>query len=106
MIIEVSSDLEDILPKYLDNRRKEINELKAFCDQQDFTSLKTRGHRLAGNAPSYGMPLLGELGRKIEQDALSQELSNMALYIAQMEEFLNNVQVEFVEEDECWDDDL
>ncbi|MBC77759.1 MAG: histidine phosphotransferase [Halobacteriovoraceae bacterium] len=102
MIIKVSSDLEDILPKYLQNRKQEVEELKSFLANKDFESLKVRGHRLAGNAPSYGMELLGSLGVKIEADAKREDLSNMGDYIQEIEEFLIQVEVEYVDDDEDW----
>ncbi len=102
MLIKVSIDLEDILPKYLENRRKEVDELKAFLTSKDLDSLKTRGHRLAGNAPSYGMEALGSLGVKIERDVQNNDLTNMEGYIQEIENFLNTVEIEYVDEDEDW----
>ena len=63
----IDDDLADLVPEYLKNRRLELGELKKLLEKGDFEMIQTLGHRLKGNAKSYGFEPLGKLGSHLEE---------------------------------------
>ncbi|MGH8481556.1 MAG: Hpt domain-containing protein [Nevskiaceae bacterium] len=51
------------------------------------------GHNLRGSAGAYGLPPLTEIGGRIEDAALKQDLAALAPAIAEMRRFLQAVKV-------------
>lgn len=95
MKIYIDKDLEDVFPGYLDNRHKELIELKTLIDNQDLGKLKVLAHRLAGNAGSYGLAFLSEVGSKMEADCLRNDLSRMNDYFFQIKTYLDELSYEY-----------
>lgn len=95
MKIFIDKDLEDVFPGYLDNRHKELVELKTLIDNQDLGKLKVLAHRLAGNAGSYGLAFLSEVGSKMEADCLKSDLSRMSDYYSQIKVYLEELSYEY-----------
>lgn len=58
--------IKKLLPTYLNNRLIEIDQLKQLYKNEDLEGIKRIGHKLAGNAGSYGLDELGQMGEKFE----------------------------------------
>jgi signal transduction histidine kinase/CheY-like chemotaxis protein len=95
--VVVDSTLEDIVPGYLENRRKEIAAFRTGLAKGDFGLLRTLGHRLKGSGGGYGFPALTEMGAAIESAALVQDPATIAGRVDELERFLADVRVEFKE---------
>lgn len=95
MKVIIDKELEEIFPDYLENRRKEIKDLKKFVEHQDFASLKVVAHRLAGNAGSYGLDELSRIGAQMEADSLKGDLRSIAKYVQDIETYLANLTFEY-----------
>ena len=44
--VKVAKDLEDLIPTFLTNRRKELDALRAALAAADFEQLRQLGHRM------------------------------------------------------------
>lgn len=95
-VIKVSKDIEDIFPFFLEERKKDIILLKEAFEKNDYNIIETIGHRLAGNAPGYGVNGLGEIGVQLEEASFKQNTSEVESLIYRYEKFLENMKVEFV----------
>lgn len=95
MKVYIDKDLEDVFPSYLDNRHKELVELKVLIDSQDLGKLKVLAHRLAGNAGSYGLSYLSEVGSKMEADCLKNDLTRMNDYFSDIKIYLEELSYEY-----------
>jgi HPt (histidine-containing phosphotransfer) domain-containing protein len=91
--VVVPAILMDLVPKYLENRKAEIHSLGEALAQRDFTAIKNVGHKLKGNAGSYGFTFLSELGLIIEKAAASQDVTALQNALASYENYLNRVRV-------------
>jgi HPt (histidine-containing phosphotransfer) domain-containing protein len=67
--VKVSRQLEDLVPGFLENRRKDLELLRAAIAVRDFTALSQIGHRLKGVGRSYGFDQISIMGEKIEAAA-------------------------------------
>lgn len=84
----IQKKMESLAPKYLESRRADLVVLKEALTKQDFTTIGRLGHRMKGNALTFGFPKLGEIGAELEESAENSHLSNAAAALAKMEEFL------------------
>ena len=92
-MVEISRDLEDIVPIFLNNREKDLQTLRDALTRQDFGTLQTLGHRMKGDGGGYGFDRITEIGATMEQAAKQQDGSLIAEQIVQLEEFLRRVSV-------------
>lgn len=95
-IIEVDSELKDILPGFLENRKKDILDLKAALANGDFKTIEKIGHRVSGSSGGYGFDELGRIAKDIELDCKAGKSENIAKLIQDFEEHLINAQIKFV----------
>ncbi len=91
--VEISRDLEDIVPIFLANRKKELPILRDALTTQNFNTLQTLGHRMKGDGGGYGFDHISEIGTGLETAAKQRHLSAIEQHIAQLEEFLKRVEV-------------
>jgi two-component system sensor histidine kinase/response regulator len=93
MPIEAPPGLEDIVPRYLANRRKEVPEMLGLLAASDFSRLASLSHNLKGTGRGYGFAELTRFGAALEH--LAQQKNSIALR-AQMNElgdYLDKVQL-------------
>ncbi len=91
--VGISRDLEDIVPIFLENRRKDLQTLRVAVGAQDFATLQTLGHRMKGDGGGYGFDAISQTGAKLESAAKQQDLPTIEHCIVQLEDFLNRVTV-------------
>ena len=62
----LSNEIKDLIPGYLVNRSKEIKLLSNLLSDCNLIDINKIGHKLAGNAGSYGLDELGKIGERLE----------------------------------------
>lgn len=95
-IIEVDSELKDILPGFLENRKKDIVDLKAALVKNDFKAIEKIGHRVSGSSGGYGFDELGKIAKSLELECKALKFDNIAKLINDFEENVVNAQIKFV----------
>lgn len=73
----LSDAIKSLLPDYLANREVELIRLKELLMQGDLIEIKKIGHKLAGNAGSYGLTELGNLGVNLEEAVKIEEAESL-----------------------------
>ena len=94
--VEIDKDLEPIFDSFLGNRKKDLDMLNDAISSSDFKTVETIGHKLAGNAGSYGLPDLGHIGGKLEDCAISQEIEKIKALYQDYKDYINNLEIKFV----------
>jgi HPt (histidine-containing phosphotransfer) domain-containing protein len=93
--VKVAKDLEDLIPTFLGNRRKELDALRAALVAADFEQLRQVGHRMRGVGNSYGFAQVSAIGKRIEDGARSGDKSLLEAQIADYGDFLSKVQIAY-----------
>ncbi|MBF0315722.1 MAG: Hpt domain-containing protein [Oligoflexia bacterium] len=93
--IYIDKDLEEITPVFLENRHKDLLLLEKYLQEKNFAEIAVIGHKLAGNAESYGHPELGEIGTKIESFAKMSDSSNIIKLKEQISTYLSTIVIAF-----------
>ena len=83
------NELAELVPEYLKNRKLELAELGKLLEASNFKKMETIGHRLKGNAKSYGFEDLGKLGARLELASKEKNSTQAFEVITEMEKFLN-----------------
>ena len=89
--VEISRDLEEIVPIFLANRQIDLSTLRSALTQQDFGTIQTIGHRLKGDGAGYGFEKVTELGAAMEIAAQQQDPLAIEQELLQLEDFLRQV---------------
>lgn len=92
-VIQVDLGLKDLIPEYLENRRKDILTIRDAMSHNDFDTITQLAHKFKGSGGGYGFTRLSELGRKIEKDSDKKDASSIQKSIADLEYYLNHIEV-------------
>ena len=95
IIVSIERDLEDIVPVFLNNRRKDLLTIRTALSQQDFETIKTLGHRMRGDGGGYGFDEIGRIGTIMETAAARGDRFTIDAQAKQLEDFLARVHVEY-----------
>ena len=93
--IKVDKDLEDIMPEFLEHRKKDLEILQNAINKSEFNEVRIIGHRLAGNAPSYGLDDLGPIGDKLEEAARNQDKQTIVKLINEYKAYIKDLKIVF-----------
>jgi HPt (histidine-containing phosphotransfer) domain-containing protein len=93
--VKVDKDLEDLIPTYMSNRRKELEALRAALAAADFERLRQLGHRMRGVGNSYGFDDVTDRGKLIEDGARAGDKAGLEKHIAQYGDYLSRVEIAY-----------
>src|SRR3954454_24693661 len=93
--VTVARDLEDLIPVFIKNRKKEVDTLRVALAAADFEQLRQLGHRMKGGGKSYGFNHVSTLGKYIEDGARSGDRASLEARIAEYAEYLSKVQIHY-----------
>jgi len=93
--VKVARDLEDLIPVFMSNRKKELDTLRVALASADFEQLRQLGHRMKGVGNSYGFNHVSTLGKYIEDGARSGDRAGLEARIAEYADYLSKVQIAY-----------
>ena len=93
--VTVARDLEDLIPVFMSNRRKELDTLRVALASADFDQLRQLGHRMKGVGYSYGFDHVSTLGKHIEEGARSGDRASLEARIGEYADYLAKVEIVF-----------
>ncbi len=93
IMIEMPAGLEDIVPGYLTNRKKEVSEMFDLVAASEYERVSILGHNLKGSARGYGFPDLIPMGLALEQSADQMDCGSLRAQIAALGSYLGRVQL-------------
>jgi HPt (histidine-containing phosphotransfer) domain-containing protein len=94
-LVVVDKDLEDLIPVFMSNRKKELEALRIALASADFDQRRQLGHRMKGVGNSYGFAQVSEIGKYVEEGARSGDRAALESTIAQYDDFLAKVQITY-----------
>jgi CheY-like chemotaxis protein len=93
--VVVDSSLEDIVPGYLDNRRKDVGVLRQALERGDFAAIRVLGHNMKGSGGGYGFAALTELGAALEKAALAGDAEAVRGRIDELAAYLGSLRIKY-----------
>jgi HPt (histidine-containing phosphotransfer) domain-containing protein len=93
--VVVAKDLEDLIPVFMGNRKKEVEALRVALAASDFEQLRQLGHRMKGVGNSYGFAHISDIGKVVEDGARSGDRASIEAVIADYRDYLSRVQITY-----------
>ena len=94
-LVTVQKDLEDLIPVFMSNRKKEVDALRIALAAADFEQLRQLGHRMKGVGNSYGFAQVSDFGKHIEDGARSGDRALLEATISKYGDFLGKVRISY-----------
>ena len=89
----VDQGLEEIIPGFLENRRRDVQTLEAALQNSNLAQIEIIGHRMRGDGGGYGFDAISMIGAALEQAAAREDRSAIRRHIAELIDFLARVTV-------------
>jgi len=91
----VDSDLEDLIPGFLENRMQDLEKLQQAAKRGDFGTLQSIGHSLKGVGGGYGFDRMSKIGEGIENAGRTSDLEAANGRVAELADYLSRLNIVF-----------
>ena len=91
--VTLTRDFEDLVPLFVENRRKELESLRSALAAGRYDKLQQLGHRMKGVGSTYGFDRVSILGGLIADGATATNREALEARIAEYAEYLARVRV-------------
>ena len=71
--VSIDPELEDLVPGFLENRRKDVTTLAVAVHSKDVKTVRLLGHRMKGDGGGYGFQEISTIGEALEQAAIKED---------------------------------
>lgn len=95
MVVKIDPDLEDLIPGFMENRRKDIASILDALERGDFETVRSLGHSLKGVGGGYGFHVVSEMGALMENAARGGDEAAIRRHVDSLSLYLDGVQLEF-----------
>jgi len=93
IVVEVDPDLEELIPGYLKNRQKDIEEIREALNNKDFELIQRMGHTMKGSGGGYGFDFISAVGLSLEEGANETSVEKIQNALQDLCDFLERVDV-------------
>ena len=95
IIIQVDSDLEDLIPGFLENRQRDITAIFDALGRNDYDSIAKAGHTMKGVGGGYGFDAITDIGGAIEQAAIQRDSVKVKHCLHELSNYLERIEIVF-----------
>lgn len=96
-IVKVDQDLADLIPQFIENRKKDIEELSGAISAKNEQLVAQLGHKIKGSSASYGFEELSKMAEDCEVAAKNKNLISVEHLISKMRTHFNEIEIKFEE---------
>lgn len=94
-IVEVDPDIADLVPGFLENRRRDIEKATTLLANSDFAALAMLGHTMKGAGAGYGFDEITVIGGAMEIAAKQSNIDGVRETIGRLARYLDSVVVRY-----------
>ena len=91
--VYIDPGLEEIVPGFLENRRREVQTLETALQHNDLNTIRVIGHRMKGDGGGYGFDVISTIGDGMERAAAREDWDAIRRHIVELIDFLARVTV-------------
>ncbi len=92
----LDADLQDLVPGFLNSRRRDLQTLDAALEGGDFERIARLGHNIKGVAGSYGFQRLSTFGTELQAAAIREDRGTLENLAQAMSAHLAQLKIEYV----------
>ena len=89
----VDSELMEIVPGFLDNRRDDVTTMVGALEEGDFETIRVLGHDMKGSGGGYGFDGITDIGQSLEQAAKDQDQTGIRKLVQDLVNYVERVEV-------------
>ncbi len=93
IIVHVDPDIADLIPGFLENRHKDIKTIGEALAQGNFETIRFLGHSMKGAGGSYGFDAITDIGKSLEQAAITQDDGVIKKSLKELFTYLDSIEV-------------
>ena len=93
--VTIDSDLEELIPGFLENRKKDLENLVKAAKIKDFKTIQSVGHSLKGVGGGYGFDRISEIGAVLEEAGKNSSLDSTNEQISQLKDYMSRLEIVF-----------
>ena len=93
IIIHADPAIAELIPGFLQNRRKDIAAMLDAVQRGDFESVQVLGHSMKGDGGGYGFDAITEIGAALEQAAKQRNAVEIRDRVHELSRYLDQVEV-------------
>jgi len=95
-VVEVEAWIAHLVPRFLENRARDIVELRQAIAERDFAVIGRLGHNLKGVAGGYGFTELAQIGERLEAAGADRSIEPAAVAGDALERYVERVTVRVI----------
>lgn len=92
-VVRPDPDLEDLIPAFLQNRKRELAEIEKALSEADFEAIRRLAHTWKGICRPYGFVHLETLSRNLESAGEGESAGRIRSLVEEIRDYLANVKV-------------
>jgi len=96
IVVRVKRTYADLLPRFLLNRQRDIEQMRGALSGQDFSTIRATAHRLKGAGAGYGFDQISVWVAEIEALCEQRDVPAIALRLDRMQQYLMDAKIELV----------
>lgn len=91
--VVIDKDLKDIVPEYIENRKKDCEILENLIKESNFDEIQKIGHKMAGSGAGYGFDDISRIGKEIEINAMQKNMENIQKALEELKNYVYNLEI-------------
>jgi HPt (histidine-containing phosphotransfer) domain-containing protein len=93
IVVTVESELKELVPGFLQNRRESIEDMLVALEREDYEALRILGHNMKGTGSGYGFDTITDIGRSLESAAKTGDAGEIKKLAEELSDYLSRVEV-------------
>ncbi|MCP4352459.1 MAG: response regulator [Desulfobacterales bacterium] len=93
IIVHVYSMLKNILPRFIENRQKDIRAIGEALEKDDYEAIRVMGHSMKGAGGGYGLDPVTDMGLSIEQAAKNRNPEEIQTCTRELANYLGRLEI-------------
>lgn len=95
--VEIDADLQDLIPQFIENRKKDIEALSILIENQDLVAIAQMAHKIKGAAAGYGFLDLSEMAAQMELAAKKNDPFPLPELWRKMKVHFQNIEIHYIQ---------
>lgn len=89
----IESELQDLIPQFLENRKKDIISLVGQVEAADIIAIGQLAHKIKGSSASYGFQELSRIAAELEMASKANDMATIQSLVPNLKAHLENIEI-------------
>lgn len=93
IVVKVDPEIADLIPGFLNNRQKDIENMELCLKDGNFEHIERLGHSMKGSGAGYGFDGISEIGKVIEIAGKGKDVEGIKKGIEALKDYLARIEI-------------